>query len=351
MTLDELIGLTLQDGGKVITVTGLKIISFDDGGKMIFEANGTGEESMLLEMYRNNSINWLEDVYNVNDILGETTFVFVKFSGDNLRIELMQHEITDQQAVDAAAANVPATLELTEDFQIPESELGTTITITSISSELTPYIDDTTTAGWLLVTQPDSDVTGTITVEISKGTATPVSVNIAVTVKAPAAATEMDLIISEVLDWDGGTNKVLELYNPTSEAITLDGVYTIKINVNDHDYWGSAIELTGTIQPGETFVIANASEQALLDLADQTSGSLSFNGDDAIGLFKNDTLLDMFGVFGEDPGTGWAVGDGTTANSSISRISSVTSPTATWDVNEWVYADDADNTIGTHTVD
>ena len=59
----------------------------------------------------------------------------------------------------------------------------------------------------------------------------------------------------------------------------------------------------------------------------------------------------MFGVFGEDPGTGWAVGDGTTANSSISRISSVTSPTATWDVNEWVYADDADNTIGTHTVD
>lgn len=354
MTLDELIGLTLQDGGKVITVTGLKIISFNDGGKMIFEASGTGEESplILLEMYRNDSINWLEDVYNVNDVLGETTFVFVKFSGDNLRIELMQHEITDQQAVDAAAAGVPTTLELTEDFQIPEPELGTTITITSISSELTPYIDDTTTAGWLLVTQPDSDVTGTITVEISKGTATPVSVNIAVTVKAPApVGTITELFISEYGE-GSGSNKWIEIYNGTGSGVDLSN-YTIELYSNGATTASYTLTLSGTLAAGDVYVIYNASAdiQAVIDAGDITSSVTYFNGDDAIALLKDGTVIDVIGVIGEDPGSSWTVGDGSTGEHTLVRDPSVTGPNTTFTASEWiVYGQDTADYVGSHTV-
>jgi hypothetical protein len=35
------------------------------------------------------------------------------------------------------------------------------------------------------------------------------------------------------------------------------------------------------------------------------SGSLSHNGDDAIGLYNGTTLLDLFGDIGCDPGTEW----------------------------------------------
>jgi uncharacterized repeat protein (TIGR02543 family) len=158
-----------------------------------------------------------------------------------------------------------------------------------------------------------------------------------------------DLFISEVLDWDGGTNKAVELYNGTDSPITLDGTYTIKVNSNDNTTWGSSINLTGTIQPGETFVITNADEVSLVALSDLDT-SISFNGDDAIGLFKNNELIDLFGVFGEDPGSGWTVGLGTTADSSIQRNPGVTEPAILWNTNEWSYFDDTSHTLGSHTV-
>ena len=68
-----------------------------------------------------------------------------------------------------------------------------------------------------------------------------------------------------------------------------------------------------------------------------TSGSLTPNGDDAIGLFKSDVLLDIFGVFGEDPGSGWEVGgvSNATVDNTITRNSNVNTPTTTWNTSEW----------------
>jgi hypothetical protein len=131
----------------------------------------------------------------------------------------------------------------------------------------------------------------------------------------------------------------------------------LKVNSNANTTWGSAINLSGTIQPGETFVVVNASEAAILALSDQTTGSLSFNGDDAIGLFKDNALIDIFGVFSEDPGTEWTLGDFGTADSSVIRNPSVVGPyvggtteAPEWNIAEWTSFDDSVSTLGSHTV-
>ena len=57
--------------------------------------------------------------------------------------------------------------------------------------------------------------------------------------------------------------------------------------------FGSALNLSGTLANGDVIVIVNSSANAtLLGLADITNGSLmTFNGNDAVGLFKNDVLV------------------------------------------------------------
>ena len=84
------------------------------------------------------------------------------------------------------------------------------------------------------------------------------------------------------------------------------------------------------------------------------------NGDDALGLFfADDTLLDIIGVSGVDPGTSWAVGngnitDGTTANTGLIRVSTVTSGETDWAVaaQQWIVIDDREyGDVGIHTCD
>ena len=74
---------------------------------------------------------------------------------------------------------------------------------------------------------------------------------------------------------------------------------------------GTTINLVGTIDPGEVFVVAdNDAVQAILDEADQTSTSNFFNGNDAIALLNGGTPIDVFGDIGEDPGAAGWIGDG-----------------------------------------
>ena len=167
-----------------------------------------------------------------------------------------------------------------------------------------------------------------------------------------------DLFISEVLDWNGGTNKAIELYNGTNSSINLSD-YSIKVNSNDNSTWTNTtpnplpnIDLNA----GETYVLTNASESSITALSDSTT-TASFNGDDAIGLFKNDVLIDIFGVFGEDPGSGWAISGGNTADVSIIRNASVTGPYVNndadpmWEPNEWTATSSTADNLGSHTME
>lgn len=163
-------------------------------------------------------------------------------------------------------------------------------------------------------------------------------------------APEMDLFISEYLE-GSGNSKALEIFNPMDQAVDLSN-YVI-MQANNGSGWGNVggtpdtryvLPLTGTLEPGEVLVLANASsDPAVLAVADFTfaydntangsdgSNVLAFNGDDAIGLFKNDVLIDVIGIPTEDPGTNWPVaGTGATSEYTLVRKGSVVMGNIDW---------------------
>jgi uncharacterized protein len=75
----------------------------------------------------------------------------------------------------------------------------------------------------------------------------------------------------------------------------------------------------------------------------QSNGSvITFNGDDALTLERNGTVVDAFGQVGFDPGTAWTSGAVTTVNQTLRRKAGVLrgsvppAAPAAWDVSaEW----------------
>ena len=177
-----------------------------------------------------------------------------------------------------------------------------------------------------------------------------------------------DLIISEYIDGSSGTNKGIEIYNGTGAAVDLSD-YRIWIVTNGGSWPETSISLTGILPQGETYVVSNGTDFAnLVAASDLTTGSLSFNGDDAIGLARNIsgtwTLIDAIGTDGADPGTGWAVAgvNNATADRVLRRKGTVISPTTDWDASrgttaensQWIVSDGATNAeaadFGQHTL-
>ncbi len=162
-----------------------------------------------------------------------------------------------------------------------------------------------------------------------------------------------EIFISEYIE-GSSYNKVIELYNPTGEDITLDG-YSLALYSNGNTTATATFELDGiTILSGGTIVIANSqAAQAVLDIADYTNSYvINFNGNDAIGLYKNDVLIDLFGEIGVNPGDYWDVGDDSTQNHTLVRKISVYSPNTIWDPSEWVAYDiDVFENLGIHEIE
>jgi len=165
-----------------------------------------------------------------------------------------------------------------------------------------------------------------------------------------------DLFISEYIEGATGNDKVIEIFNGTGAPILLTDVYSLKVNANGGAAWGAAMPLTGTISNNGTWVYAHSGANAtLLAKANQTSTSLTPNGNDAIGLFKNDILIDVIGHFGVNVTTGWDVDGVTNATKDhvIIRKPAVLSPSATWIVEDWAVASDVTNDsplLGSHVI-
>src|SRR5918993_584433 len=70
-----------------------------------------------------------------------------------------------------------------------------------------------------------------------------------------------DLFFSEYIEGSSGTNKVLEIYNPTNAAITLTA-YSVKLYANGSATATATLPLTGSIAAGGTIVIANSASAA-----------------------------------------------------------------------------------------
>lgn len=194
------------------------------------------------------------------------------------------------------------------------------------------------------VTAPVGTAPGTFTyaVKVSGGNVSSAA-TLTVTVQAPVTPTQpgSDLYFSEYVE-GSSNNKALEIYNPTGQAVNL-GDYTVELYANGATAPTNTVTLGGTLAAGGTFVIVNASAvQALKDKGQLQSNVTNFNGDDALLLKKNGTVIDAFGQVGFDPGTAWTSGSVTTLDRTLRRKASVTAgdpngsdafdPAAEWDV-------------------
>jgi len=141
-----------------------------------------------------------------------------------------------------------------------------------------------------------------------------------------------DLLFSEYIE-GSSNNKALEIANNTGSAVSLS-IYTVKKQTNGAGAWSTGIALTGTLNNGAKFVLVNSAINiACYNAASanvSTGGAeLTFNGNDAVGLFKNGVLIDIIGTF-----------DGGTANFAIDvtlrRKATVLSPNTTFNLaGEW----------------
>ncbi|WP_240730804.1 ExeM/NucH family extracellular endonuclease [Deinococcus sp. S9] len=194
------------------------------------------------------------------------------------------------------------------------------------------------------ITAPQGTAPGTYTYEVKvSGGDLSSTATLTVTVQAPVTPTQPggDLYFSEYVE-GSSNNKALELYNPTGQAVNL-GDYTVELYANGATAPTNTVTLSGTLAAGSTLVIVNASAvQALKDKGQLQSNVTNFNGDDALLLKKNGTVIDAFGQVGFDPGTAWTSGSVTTLDRTLRRKANVTAgdpngsdafdPAAEWDV-------------------
>lgn len=165
------------------------------------------------------------------------------------------------------------------------------------------------------------------------------------------------LIISEYLE-GSGNNKCIEIFNTTSSPVNLTG-YNIKLYFNGGTSVGQTINLSGTIAACGVYVVCNSSASgSLTGISDMTSGSLTFNGDDAVGLYNGTTLLDLFGNIGNDPGSEWSgVGSGTADEGVIRTPGNCTGITTdpggtgfpTFTTANWTSVGLSGSNLGSHT--
>lgn len=149
-----------------------------------------------------------------------------------------------------------------------------------------------------------------------------------------------DLFISEYVE-GSSNNKYLEIFNGTGSSVDLSN-YDVVIYANGASSPTSTITITGTLANNDVFVIAHSSAVAWGGTPDLSTGSLTFNGNDAVALRKSSANIDVIGT----------IGDGTTfgADVTLRRQASVAGPTTTYNAGEWdSYAQDTVSDLGTHT--
>lgn len=153
---------------------------------------------------------------------------------------------------------------------------------------------------------------------------------LALTLGFGAGAQVSDLIISEYGEGSSGNSKYVEIYNGTGSPVTL-GNYQLW-RVTNGGTWPEATYNfpISTLADGATFVLANNPSD--VPGADDTDGFCTWNGNDAVGLAKNGSLLDAVGEDGSDPGSGWAVAGITngTRDHRLTRKANVCAPNTDW---------------------
>jgi len=156
----------------------------------------------------------------------------------------------------------------------------------------------------------------------------------------PNCADTGDIYISEIYDAFSGSYAVIELYNPTSTPIVLDGVYVIDRYGDIGDPTPSnTYAMLGTIAPLDTYIILLGSGSDCPALvADFTVGT-GINDNDEFKLLKNGTVIDVVEAPNE-------------RGYSIVRNADAVVPNNTFVPSDWVTdLNETCTNLGSHTAD
>lgn len=163
-----------------------------------------------------------------------------------------------------------------------------------------------------------------------------------------------DIIISEYVE-GSSYNKAIELFNTSDQTVNL-AQYQLALYFNGKTTAGNTINLSGTIAANSTFVIAHRDIDSSVT-AQLTSGSLLFNGDDAIVLKKANAIVDSIGKIGQDPGSEWGNSLTSTKDNTLVRKSSIsvgdTNPNDDFNpADQWLgFAKNTLDSLGSHQFD
>lgn len=163
-----------------------------------------------------------------------------------------------------------------------------------------------------------------------------------------------ELFFSEYIE-GSSSNKAFEIYNPSTSTIDLSD-YVVYRNNNGSATPNDSLFTLGLLNPGEVFIVTNPSANAAIQAVSDTVHTMTFyNGDDALYLKKISTgdTLDIIGVIGTDPGSGWTVGTGATNNFSLVRNINTHQGSTDWTVGvtEWdVFPIDMVDSLDGHTM-
>ncbi len=163
-----------------------------------------------------------------------------------------------------------------------------------------------------------------------------------------------ELFFSEYLE-GSSNNKAIEIYNPTSSTVNLSNYKIYRYN-NGSPTPTDSLQLVGNLAPDSVYVAGNSQAVAGILAVSDTLHSITFyNGDDAM-VLKNittNTVLDIIGIIGVDPGTNWPVGTGATSEFTLVRMVGINQGNTNWAVAALEYDVYPQNTltyIGNHTM-
>ena len=267
------------------------------------------------------------------------------------------------QAYDAAGNNsaISTALSLTTsaattDTTAPSTPSGLTssnITQTSATVSWTASTDNIAVTGYKILrngtqvgtsTTTSYNLTGltagttySITVQAYDAAGNNSAISTALSLTTSSASTFTELYFSEYLE-GSSNNKAIEISNRTSSSVALSA-YSIKKQVNGSTSWTAVATLSGTLAANSTYVIAHSSYAlSCSGTINLKTTNLDFNGNDTVGLFKNNVLIDIIGT------------SGSSANFAIDTTlrRNVSKPRTTYLASEWTsYAVDTCSNIGT----
>lgn len=200
-----------------------------------------------------------------------------------------------------------------------------------------------------------------IVIEHTNPNASPVSITVSGSA-TPAFGPVHNLFFSEYIE-GSSNNKAIEIYNASGQSVDLSR-YQVELYGGGAATPGNTLIMSGILAAGEVYVIANSGAiTGIQDQADVFSTVTYFNGDDALALrcLNPDTLIDVIGTIGTDPGAGWAVAGvaDATVEHTLVRKPTVATGSTDWASqqgtdeasSQWIVsASDTITDLGTHTI-